>query len=273
MNNIIAALAWLILVAGAGVGLGLVVRRLAGRGGVDEFDAGGAVGFVGGTASFLLGVLMLVSINRFDDAERIVGAEANAYSAAFDSSAALATPDQGRVQRDLVCLMRSVTTDSWATTQVLDVTGAPNTHAWRARVRSGVDAIEPKSDAQRNGLSLLQSQLIEADNAGLQRYRAADGHLPAGLQVLVFVAILILFFLTTLSLRVNRVMAVSALAGMLIVTSAMLWLLTAFEQPFTKDDGVYIQPRALAAVMIRLQSAHPGAAWAPCERLAGTGAG
>ena len=169
--------------------------------------------------------------------------------------------------------MRSVTTDSWATTQVLDVTGAPNTHAWRARVRSGVDAIEPKSDAQRNGLSLLQSQLIEADNAGLQRYRAADGHLPAGLQVLVFVAILILFFLTTLSLRVNRVMAVSALAGMLIVTSAMLWLLTAFEQPFTKDDGVYIQPRALAAVMIRLQSAHPGAAWAPCERLAGTGAG
>jgi hypothetical protein len=48
----------------------------------------------------------------------------------------------------------------------------------------------------------------------------------------------------------------------------MLWTLTTFDEPFNQGDGVYISPRALNAVMVRLQATYPGADWSPCENLA-----
>lgn len=61
--------------------------------------------------------------------------------------------------------------------------------------------------------------------------------------------------------------AVTSLGAILLLSAAMVWTLSAFAQPFTRD-GVYISPHALESVMVRLQSAYPGPVWAPCEELA-----
>jgi hypothetical protein len=103
------ALAGLIVAFGAAVGLGLLVHRIEVRrdliGGRDRRlvsdGMSGAVGFLGGAAAFLLGVLMLASIDHYYATRSGVDAEAVAYAAAFNAAATLPPPDQARIQRDL----------------------------------------------------------------------------------------------------------------------------------------------------------------------------
>ena len=272
------ALGGLIVAFGAAVGLGLLVHRLEvrrelidGREGRLVSDGmGGAVGFLGGAAAFLLGVLMLASTDHYYATRNVVDAEAVAYAAAFNSSGDLADPDQARIQRDLGCLMRSVGTDSWEAAAAEQLAGATNTQMWRARLRDSVTAVEPKTAAQSNSLDKLQSELLEASKSGQQRLLDADSDLPFVLWILFYVSIFLLVFVITLMLRPYPMMAASALGTILILSLAMVWVLTAFAKPFTQDDSVYISPRAINGVMAHLQQVYPGAAWAPCERLAPT---
>ena len=270
------ALGSLVVVFGAAAGLGLLVHRLEvrrelidGREGRLVSDGmGGAVGFLGGAAAFLLGVLMLASTDHYYATRNVVDTEAVAYAAAFNSAADLPAPDEARIQRNLVCLMRSVSTDSWEATAAGQLTGARNTQLWRAQVRDSVTAVEPKTAAQSNGLDQLQSALVEATKSGQQRLLEGDSDLPFVLWVLVYVSIFLLVFVITLMLRPYPVMAAVSLGAILILSVAMVWVLTAFAKPFTQDDSVFISPRAINGVIVQLEQAYPGDAWAPCERLA-----
>lgn len=271
------ALTVLVLVFGIAVLLGLALRRARQRRAAhDDADVtlasdgmGGAVGFLGGAAAFLLGILMLSSLDHYDITKDVVAQEALAYSAAFDSTAGLAPDDRANIQRDLVCLMRSVRTNSWSAAQNHDLTGSDNTHAWRARAFDHANVIAPKTKVQENSLDTLQSELIKASKTGQQRLLAAESDLPLALWILVYVSIFVLtVVLAALMLNYpTRLLGVAALAGVLVLSAAMLWTLTVFAEPFTQGDGVYISPRALDAVMVRLQGTYPGADWSECQTL------
>lgn len=279
MNHTISvpwALAGLIVVFGAAVGLGLLVHRIEVSrdliGGRDRRlvsdGMSGAVGFLGGAAAFLLGVLMLASIDHYYVTRSGVDAEAVAYAAAFNAAATLPPPDQARIQRDLVCLMRSVSTDSWEATAAEQLTGARNTDLWRARIRADVVAVAPTTPAQSNGLDQLQAELLATAKTGQQRLLDGDSDLPFVLWVLVYISVFLLVFVITLMLRPYPMLAAISLGTILVLSMAMVWVLTAFAKPFTPHDSVYITPRALNGVMLHLEQVYPGAAWAPCERLA-----
>ncbi|WP_162899211.1 hypothetical protein [Mycobacterium shigaense] len=257
--------------------LGLGIRRAAVRRGVSDNEnplgnnegLGPAVGFISGSTAFLLGVLMLASLNHYDRAKEIVADEALAYSAAFDGTAGLAPADQAKIRRDLVCLMRSVTTKSWAAASTQDLTGSENSHAWRARAFDDLNAAEPKTKAQESSVGIVNSQLINASKAGQHRLLVAEGDLPTALWILVYVSIFALASMLTALLRdyLSPTLAAAALTALLIVSAAMVTTLTVFAEPFSQGDGVYISPRALNAVMIRLQGSYPDTNWAPCETL------
>ncbi len=279
MNNNVntpLALVVLFLVFALAVGLGLLIHRAEIRRGIiDSRDRrlvgdgmNGALAFLGGSAAFLLGVLMLTSVDHYNATDDIVTAEALHYSSAFDATAGLAAPDQVKVQRDLVCLMRSVTTSSWKATQTEDLTGSEDTHAWRARTIGDANGIEPRSTVQENSVSTLHEELIEASRSGQERLLAADSDLPIVLWVLVYTGVFVLALVLTVLLRPYPVLAITTLSSILLLSSAMVWTLTAFAEPFTQDDGVYISPRALEAVMVRAEGSYPGPAWEPCEEQA-----
>lgn len=274
--TITLAIGCLVLVFGTAVALGLVIHRLERRKGFISkrsrplVDSGmsGALGFIGASAAFLLGLLLLSSLNHYQDAESTVDQEAAAYSAAFDTSAGLSAADQVKVQRDLVCLMRSVSTSSWAATQSEDLTGSENTHAWRMRLITDANNAEPSTVAQKNSLDALQTEMIETSTLGQKRLLSAENGLPLALWIVVYVSVFVLTTALTVLLASHPVMAVTALGGILILSAAMVGTLTVFAEPFNKDDGVYISPHSLNAVMIRMQGHYPGAAWEPCEQLA-----
>ncbi len=268
-------LAYLAVVFAAGIGAGLLIYRMHSRRARAGDSSGsdgmsGSVGFIGGAAAFLLSVLMLASLDHYNATKGIVVDEALALSAAFDSTDGLAPADQATMQRDLACLMRSVATNSWTAAENADLSGSDNTHAWRLRASVDADRVEPKTKAQENSLSILQSELINANKSGQQRLLAADADLPVSLWILVFLSIFVLTAILTALLRPHpsRTLAVTALGAVVVVSNAMVLALNAFDQPFDRGDGVYISPRAINAVMVRMEDTYPGGAWAPCEELA-----
>ena len=279
MNAVLpSVLGALALVFAGAIALGLFIHRAYVRrvrnGGPDQHFGGdgmsGAVGFIGGAAAFLLSVLMLASLDHYNSTKGIVANEALAYAAAFDSTDGLAPSDQPEIQRDIVCLMRSVATYSWAAAEKGSLSGSPNTHAWRRRANAHANGIIPKTKGQEDSLNTLQEKLIDASESGQQRLLAADSDLPLALWVLVMVSIFVLTSVLTALLagHPSRILAIAGLVSVLALSTAMLWTLTTFDEPFTQGDGVYISPRAINAVLVRLQGTYPGVGWGECEMLA-----
>lgn len=231
---------------------------------------GGAVGYIGSAAAFLLGVLMLASLDHYNATKTIVANEALAYSASFESTDGLPAADQTAIQHDLICLMRSVATHSWAAAASEDLTGSDNTHAWRRRASAHAKAVDPTNKSEEDSLASLESGLIAASTSGQERLLAAEEDLPVALWILLLLSVFALVSILTALLRAHasRTLAITALGAVLILTTAMVWTLTMFDRPFYQRDGVYISPRDLNAVMLRLEKTYPGPAWGPCELLA-----
>ena len=229
--------------------------------------AQGVLGFVGGASAFLIGVLMLASVDHFNATSEVANDEAIAYSAAFQNSVALQDPALQIVQRDLVCLMRSVATDSWNAATTGDLTGDRNSNAWRAKTVSDFGTIALASGGSSDALDAVASEVRDAAKFGQQRLLAGESTLPLAMWALLYLSLLVLTFLMTLMMRSYPLLLALCLGATFIVSAGMISVLVAFAEPFDTDTGVYISPRALESVLITAQESQPGAVWDSCERL------
>ena len=229
--------------------------------------AQGVLGFVGGASAFLIGVLMLASVDHFNATSEVANDEAIAYSAAFQNSVALQDPALQIVQRDLVCLMRSVATDSWNAATTGDLTGDRNSNAWRAKTVSDFGTIALASGGSSDALDAVASEVRDAAKFGQHRLLAGESTLPLAMWALLYLSLLVLTFLMTLMMRSYPLLLALCLGATFIVSAGMISVLVAFAEPFDTDTGVYISPRALESVLITAQESQPGAAWDSCERL------
>ena len=260
-------------------GLGwLVAMRIArletARGMIDKREgslvadgAQGVLGFIGGASAFLIGVLMLASVDHFNATAEIANEEAIAYSSAFQNSVALPDPARQIVQRDLVCLMRSVATESWNAANTGDLTGDRNSNAWRAKTVSDFGTIALTSGGSSDALDAVASEVRDAAKFGQQRLLAGESTLPLAMWALLYLSLLVLTFLMTLMMRSYPLLLALCLGATFIVSAGMISVLVAFAEPFDTDTGVYISPRALESVLTTAQESQPGAAWDSCERL------
>lgn len=265
----------LILVFASGIVLALLVGRLENsRGLSDRRDgslvadgAAGVLGFLGGAAAFLLGVLMLASVDHFNATADLASQEAIAYSAAFDATPALPEPGRQVIQRDLACLVRSVATDSWEASTKGELAGDLNTQAWFTRTLADLSDVRAVEQSGQGSIDSVEDELIDAGKFGQQRLLSGESELPAAMWGLVYLSLFMLAFISTLMMRSHMLLLSLSLCAIFLVSAGMVAVLVAFAEPFDKDTGVYISPQAIEAVAIRLTAAYPGPAWDACERL------
>ena len=243
---------------------GLLAKR---EGSLVADGAQGVLGFIGGASAFLIGVLMLASVDHFNATSQVANEEAIAYSAAFRSSVALSDPARQIVQRDLVCLMRSIATDSWNAGSRGDLTGARNSNAWLARTVSNLGTLGQQPATSLDTLDAVESELREAAKFGQHRLLAGESVLPLAMWALLFLSLLVLTFLMTIMMRPYPLLLALCLGSTFIVSTGMVFVLVAFAEPFDTNTGVYISPEALEVVLLSAEETQPGAAWASCERL------
>lgn len=275
LTTILPPLLGLVLTFAIGCSVAILIGKLEATRGMTEKREGslvadgaaGVLGFLGAAAAFLIGVLMLASVDHFNATSNVANQEAISYSAAFQSSVALADSDRQIVQRDLVCLMRSVASDSWSASIKGDLAGDRNTNAWLAKTLSDLNTIEPQRDTQLDPLGSVESELRDAAKFGQERLLSGELHLPPAMWGLLFLSLLVLVFLMTMMMRPYPLLLAVSLGATFVVSAGMIFVLVAFAEPFDTDTGVYISPQALEAVMIRMEEAQPGAAWEPCQSL------
>lgn len=260
------SLGWLVamLIARLETARGMIAKR---EGSLVADGAQGVLGFIGGASAFLIGVLMLASVDHFNATSEVANEEAIAYSAAFQTSVALPAPARQIVQRDLVCLMRSVATDSWHAATKGDLTGDRNSNAWLAKTMSDLGTLSQQPDMRSDIPGAVESELREAAKFGQKRLLGGESTLPLAMWALLYLSLLVLVFLMTLMMRSYPLLLALCIGATFTVSAGMIFVLVAFAEPFDTDTGVYISPRALEAVLLSSQESQPGAAWDSCERL------
>lgn len=226
-------------------------------------------GFTGGLAAFLLSIIMLTALEGYSEAQDAADAEAVSYSAAFQMSEAFAEPGRTEVQRDLVCLMRSVTTDSWGASIAEEPAGDANTAAWQTRTLASINAINATSATEEEAVKDTRAYVIEAASQEQTRlFRSArDTHVM--LWLLVGISLAGFCFLVVQGMLPSRVHAASLVITITVITAVAIGVSSAFADPYDGQGGIYLEPASLETVMTRLQAEFPGPAWEPCERLAG----
>ncbi|MGI9188187.1 MAG: hypothetical protein ACR2J9_11855 [Gaiellales bacterium] len=272
MRHFLVYEAILVVVVALAVALGIALHALGRRRAMDGDGAfvgdgiSSAAGYVGGAVAFLLGLLLLFSVQHYDTAKSTAHDEAIAYSATFDASSTLDPAVRTPVQRDLVCLMRSIRDDSWNAVVGGEITGNANTLAWLAKTRETLAGAPEGSRGSELSRDTDWSEFQTAENLHQQRLLLADNELPPVVWGVIYISIFILFVMLAVLLRDNRLLLLVGVIGCFVITAAIIAALLAFADPFS-EFGATIQPDALTHVMERLQVAYPGDAWKPCESL------
>lgn len=227
----------------------------------------GTLGIAGGSVAFILGLLLIFAVEQYSDADSAATDEALAYAAAFTAAANLDSDQRDQVMRDLVCLMRSIKYDAWAAAQKHDLTGSDNERAWTFQVQKSLVRVADESRDGRDTLGLLESKLLDAQQAGQKRLLFAKTELPWPIWPIIHFSIFITSLLIASALHANASLMLVSLTCHGSLTGIIVAALVVFSGPF---DGVGhdLEPAALDSVLIRLENLYPGQFWSPCPRLA-----
>lgn len=262
---------WLVLAALIGAGIGLLLQRwlrdpAAGRkSGLKLFSD--IMTYVSTIFGIMLGLMLLFTVQHFTSTASHVRDEARAISDIFESVQSFPAEVRAPVERDAVCLMRSIATDSWAAAQRADLSGDMNTTSWWNRIRGDVGALPAVRPIDEGSQAVALNAITEGINAGQTRLLSAPSTLPGVVWFVIDLGMCIFAALIFLSFPGRPRTAVVGLGLALVLTMGVVFSLGVFAEPFT-DLGVSVKPTAIQGTMMRLQSAYPGAEWQPCERLA-----
>lgn len=231
-----------------------------------EAGLSGTVGYAAGAVAFLLGLMLLFSVQHFSDAKATATNEAIAYAAAFDATTVLPADESRILQRDLVCLMRATKTGSWISASNLDLTGDENTQAWHQRTLKDLDNTQVANDNDKEALANVDDELTSAGKESQSRLLLAEGDLPLVIWLVIFLSIYVLCFLVALTLLPHPMLMGWSIGSMVLLTGGIFAALVMFAQPFS-EPGITVQPTALSGVMLRLENSYPGQIWEPCPVL------
>lgn len=257
---------------GAGLLIGILVVRLGHR--HDPLDDTGFVadglsatlGTVGGLLAFILGFLVVFTLDTYTAAQDVASQEASAYSAAFEA-AILLPPEQGEpIRRDLACLIDAVRTQGWVYAEGDRPTADDAIEAWWVETRSELALLPEAGALQEYAAETVFSSLAEARSLGEQRLLMNGSSVPGIIWIIIWLSITALIALTYVSLRNNTFILLTSVATLTVVIGVVLWALVTFANPFSTADGTAVEAEDLAATLVRLQDTYPTPAnvWEPC---------
>ncbi len=272
MNYLLLMTLILLGCVGLGILLGIIVVRLGHN--HDPLDDTGFVadglsatlGTVGGLLAFVLGFLVVFTLDNYTAAQDVASQEASAYSAAFEA-AVLLPPERGEpIQRDLACLIDSVRTEGWFYAEGDRPTADDVIESWWVQTRIDLGLLPEAGALQEYAAETVYSSLAEARSLGEQRLLMNGSSVPGIIWIIIWLSITSLVTLTYVCLRNNTFILLTSISVLTVVIGVVLWALITFANPFSTSDGTAVEAEDLAATLVRLQDTYPTPAsiWDPC---------
>lgn len=261
---------------GVGILVGVVVTRLGRH--HDPLDDTGFVadglsatlGTVGGLLAFVLGFLVVFTLDNYTAAQDVAANEASAYSSAFEAAVLLPPATADPVKRDIACLINSVRTEGWYFSNGDGPSVDDNVEAWWVQTRQTLGTLTEPTPLQEYAVETIFSSLADARSMGEQRILMNGSSVPPIVWLVIYIAFASTIALTYVCLRYNTFILLASIGLMTVVVAAVVWTLFTFANPFSPTDGTAVQADDLTGTVQRLQDTYPGPTWEPCPATPGT---
>lgn len=233
----------------------------------DDSSLGDALAFVGGALGILLGLLLIFGVDHFTAAREATRQEAVAATALFNAVGPFESAQAAEVRRDLVCFMRSATTDDWAAAEAFDYTGSEDTNAWADRLHASAENLSLKTDAQGSAHYFVLDNLTNLGKERQLRLLLAQPEIPPVIWLVINLSAFVFVGLLAFHMPKRRWIGVIAILASTIVLAVIVATLTSLDRPF-EGRTASLTPVAMDAALKRMQDAHPDVDWSPCPVLA-----
>jgi hypothetical protein len=247
----------------------LLVRRRAPEGSrfSDGDRASGVFGVIATGFSVLLGFIIFLAFQSYDEARSGAEEEARIVAQQIQTAQFLAPDDGAELSGQLVCYARSVVRSEWQA--MADGTLGDAINPWGVRVFLTVRDIAPASDTEQSAYDRWMEQTSDREQARLSRVHGAEGLIPVPLWLVLFVVSATIFvFLLFFADSAERAATQSLLMGSVaLVITLLLCLLAFFDRPHGDQVGK-LRPTAMERTLVLLDLEQEAAGIdldAPCD--------
>ncbi len=263
MNLVWSALVILVM-ASLAVTAMLLVRRSAPDGSrfKDGDRASGVFGVLATGFSVLLGLVVFLAFESYDQSRAGAEQEALVLSQQVETAQFLAAPVSGKLTGELVCYGRSVVHLEWPRAE--SGTEGDKVNPWGVELFRTFNSYEPRTPSEEAAYGKWIDQTSDREAARIDRIHGAVGVIPLPLWIVlllisVVVFVFMLFFADSGEGAVTQAVLMGSVATVL---TSMLLLITFLDSPFHKGVGgvrpvamertLRIVDEALQAVNVRL---------------------
>lgn len=268
MSIVVGAVVTAVAVALAVTAMLLVRRRApAGSRFSDGDRASGVFGVLATGFSVLLGFIVFLAFEAYDEARSGAEAEARVVVQQLETAQFLAPEVAAELSGELVCYARSVVTTEWEQMADGDLGNAVN--PWGVEMYRTIRDVVPASDTEQSAYDRWMDQTADREDARQSRVHGAEGLIPLPLWLVLYVVSATVFvFLLFFADSAERVATQALLMGSVaLVITLLLCLLAFFDHPHGHEVGK-LAPTAMerTLVLLRLEAEAAGVEVdAPCD--------
>ena len=237
--NLLRSLAILVAVAAVAVTAMLLVRRRAPEGSYfqDGDRAAGVFGVLATGFSVLLGFIIFLSFQAYDDTRAGAEAEATVLAQMVTTAQLMPGGSSEELTGELVCYGRSVVGTEWDAVAAGRLQDSIN--PWGARMFTTVAALEPTSNSEQSAYDQWLQQSSDRQEARNARVHTAAGIIPAPLWlglylICVVIFVFVLFFADSAEGALTQSVLVGSVA---VVITVLMLLLGFFDHPHGEGLG------------------------------------
>ena len=234
----------------------LLVRRRAPEGSYfqDGDRAAGVFGVLATGFAVLLGFVVFLAYERYDDARSGSEAEALVVVQQFETAQFLPVDVRARLGGELTCYARSVVGQEWPRMENGDVADTLST--WAVALFKTLETVDPKSAPEQAAYSKWLDQTSEREEARRDRLHGAAGVIPGSLWLVLFFSatVIFLFMLFFADSNEGPFTQGMLIGSVVAVMSAMLLLLGFLDNPYRSGPGS-LEPIAMERSLRTLDQA------------------
>jgi hypothetical protein len=217
----------------------LLVRRGAPEGSrfSDGDRASGVFGVLATGFSVLLGFIVFLAFESYDQSRSGAEEEALVLSQQVETAQFLGAPAAGELTGELVCYGRSVIHTEWPRAEAGEQGDEIN--PWGVELFRTLQTVQPETPSQETAYGKWLDQTSDREGARIDRIHGAVGVIPTPLWVvLLMISVVIFVFMLFFADSGERAITQAVLMGSVAaVVSAMLLLISFLDSPFHEGVG------------------------------------
>ncbi len=225
----------------AAAGAMLLVRRRAPEGSFfeDGDRAAGVFGVIATGFAVLLGLIVFLAFESYDESRAGAEDEARAVEQQFETAQFMPAAVQPELSRDLTCYARYVVYSEWPRLEGSGDDDVREVSPWGKAMFRTLKTVEPKTVSEQTAYDKWFDRNADRETARNERIHGAVGVIPGPLWVVLLFSSLTIFVFMMFFADSRERWYVQALmpAAVVAVMSATLFLISFLDDPFRDGFG------------------------------------